>query len=203
MRSITYVQPGERTTCIGCHERRMTAPPSHVAQALRRPPSAIEPGPDGTRPLSYVRLVQPVLDRHCVKCHSTVGGASLPRVPPKGLDLTGAPHDGFTRSYWALCGGLSFWHGGTNPKNAAEALVPRYGGWNPVHRTEPGGAYGARGSRLMEILLQRRGESRLPAADLARLALWIDCNAVFYGVYDPAAQARQLRGEAVDMPEIQ
>jgi len=202
MRSITYAQPGERATCIGCHEHRMTAPPRRMPQALLRAPSAIEPGPDGTRPFSYVRLVQPVLDKHCVKCHS-VGGTSPSRVPPKGLDLTGAPHDGFTRSYWALCGGLSFWHGGTNAKNAAEALVPRYGGWNPVHRTEPGGAYGARGSRLMKVLLKRRGASRLPPEDLARLALWIDLNAVFYGVYDPAAQARQLRGEVVPMPEVQ
>ena len=206
MRSITYVQPGETTACIGCHENRMTAPASRLAQALLRPPSAIQPGPDGTRPFSYVRLVQPVLDQHCVQCHSgggAVGGASLPRVPAKGLDLTGAPHDGFTRSYWSLCGGLSFWHGGTNPKHAAEALVPRYGGWNPVHRTEPGGAYGARGSRLMKALLQCPGASRPPAEGLARLALWMDLNAVFYGAYDPAAQARQLKGEAVEMPDVQ
>jgi hypothetical protein len=167
-----------------------------MAEALIRSPSAIAPGPDGTRPFSFARLVQPILDKHCVKCHSA-------DRPAKGLDLTGAPHDGFTRSYWALCGGLSFWHGGTNPKNAAEALVPRYGGWNPVHRTEPGGAYGARGSRLMKALLKCPGAARPPADDLARLAIWIDLNAVFYGVYDPAAQARQLRGEAVEMPEVQ
>ncbi len=203
MRSITYAQPGERATCIGCHEHRMTAPPSRLAQALLRPPSPIAPGPDGTKPFSYVRLVQPILDKHCVKCHSTVGGASLPRIPPKGLDLTGTPHDRFTRSYWSLCGGLSFWHGGTNAKNAAEALVPRYGGWNPVHRTEPGGAYGACGSRLMKTLLKRQGERKLPPDDLARIALWIDLNAIFYGVYDPAAQARQLHGEAVEMPDVQ
>ncbi|MBM4037951.1 MAG: hypothetical protein FJ290_05505 [Planctomycetes bacterium] len=196
MRSITYAQPGERATCIGCHEHRMTAPPSRLAQALLRTPSAIEPGPDGTRPFSYVCLVQPVLDRHCVRCHSG-------DKPAKGLDFTGTPHDGFTRSYWVLCGGLSFWHGGTNAKNAAEALVPRYGGWNPVHRTEPGGAYGARGSRLMKALLKCPGADRPPADALGRLALWIDLNAVFYGVYDPAAQARQLRGEAVEMPEVQ
>lgn len=196
MRSITYAQPGERTACIGCHEHRMTAPPGRTAQALLRPPSAIAPGPDGTRPFSYVRLVQPVLDKHCVKCHS--GGK-----PAKSLDLTGTPHDGFARSYWSLCDGLSFWHGGTNARNAAEALVPRYGGWNPVHRTEPGGAYGARGSRLMKALLKCPGADRPPADALARLALWIDLNAVFYGVYDPAAQARQLQGEAVEMPEVQ
>ena len=196
MRSVTYLQPGEQAVCIGCHENRMTAPGQAPADALRRPPSAIEPGPDGSKPFSFVRLVQPVLDKHCIKCHSG-------EKPAKGLDLTGAPHDGFTRSYWSLCGGVSFWHGGTNAKNAAEALVPRYGGWNPVHVTAPGGAYGARGSRLMKILLSRRRDARLSADEIRRLALWIDCNAIFYGVYDPAEQARQLRGEAVAMPAIQ
>jgi len=196
MRSLTYLQPGEQATCIGCHEHRMSAPPGRVAQALLRPPSAIEPGPDGTMPFSFMRLVQPVLDRHCVRCHSG-------EKPAKGLDFTATPHDGFTRSYWSLCGGLSFWHGGTNPRNAAEALVPRYGGWNPVHLTAPGGAYGARGSRLMKTLLERQGAARPPAEDLARLALWIDCNAIFYGVYAPADQARQLRGEALPMPAVQ
>jgi hypothetical protein len=196
MRSITYAQPGEQATCIGCHERRTSAPPNALAQALLRPPSDLQPGPDGSKPFSFVRLVQPVLDKHCVKCHSG-------DKPAKGLDLTGAPHDGFTRSYWSLCGGVTFWQGGTNAKNAAEALVPRYGGWNPVHLSAPGGAYGARGSRLMKTLLERQGDSRPPPEDLARLALWIDCNALFYGTYDPAAQARQLRGEAIPMPEVQ
>jgi len=27
MRSVTYLQPGETTGCVGCHESRTTAPP--------------------------------------------------------------------------------------------------------------------------------------------------------------------------------
>ena len=133
MRSITYLQPGETVTCIGCHERRADAPVSRTIQALQRPASQIEPGPDGTMPFSYVRLVQPILDQHCVRCH---GGEKL----EKGLDLTGTAQDGFTRSYWALCGKSAYGGGSQEP---VESFVPRYGGWNSVHQSTPGGAYGA------------------------------------------------------------
>ena len=34
-----------------------------------RAPSRIVPGPEGSRPFSFPLLVQPVLDRHCVRCH--------------------------------------------------------------------------------------------------------------------------------------
>jgi len=36
-----------------------------------------------------------------------------------------------------------------------------------------------------------------------RLALWIDLNAIFYGVYLPNDQERVRRGALVQMPEIQ
>jgi hypothetical protein len=193
MRSITYLQPGETTTCIGCHERRTDAPVSKTVLALRRPPSPIEPGPDGTRPFSYVRLVQPVLDKHCVRCHGS-------EKVEKGVDLTGAPHEGFTRSYWALCGKSAY---GAGANSAAESYVPRYGGWNSLHITVPGGTYGARGSRLMQLLRKRHGEVDLGREELGRIALWIDCNSVFYGAYDPAEQARQLRGEIISLPDVQ
>ena len=84
MRTITYVQPGEKVSCVGCHENRRTTPlpMDRELAALRRAPSAIDPGPLGGRPFSYVEVVQPVLDRHCVKCH---GGEK----PDGGIDLTG------------------------------------------------------------------------------------------------------------------
>jgi hypothetical protein len=70
MRSVAYLQPGETAGCIGCHEHRHTAPPTRPLRALARAPSIIEPAPEGSRPLSYPRLVQPVLDQHCVRCHN-------------------------------------------------------------------------------------------------------------------------------------
>jgi hypothetical protein len=194
MRSATYLQPGETASCVGCHEPRTTAPEARAPTA-QRAPSAITPGPDGCAPFSYVRLVQPVLDRYCIACHGTEN-------PAGAVDLTGTIEGTWTRSYLALTGGRTFWQGDTNAQNAGAALVPRFGGWNSVHLTPAGGAYGARGSRFLRLLQGHEGV-KLDRDSLERLAIWIDSNALFYGTYDPAEQARQLRGEAIDPPELQ
>jgi len=193
MRSITSVQPGERTSCIGCHEHRMSAPPPMRAPlAMQHPPTPIAPGELGGRPFSFMDVVQPVLERHCVRCH---GGEKT----EQGVDLTAKAQDGFTRSYWALCG--------TALGKAADAvkdpLVPRYVMRNQIQMTVPGGALGARGSRLMKLLRDGHAEVRLSDGDLRRLAAWIDCNAVFYGSFDPDQQLRELSGEPTAMPRLQ
>lgn len=73
MRSLTYLQPGQTLSCVGCHEHRNSSPHTpHLPLAARRGPSAITPGPAGSLPLRYDALVQPVLDQHCVQCHSPV-----------------------------------------------------------------------------------------------------------------------------------
>jgi hypothetical protein len=71
MRSATQFQPGEQAMCAGCHEpRHDTVPmPESLPLAMRRAPSTLTPDVDGTNPFSYPRLVQPVLDKHCVACH--------------------------------------------------------------------------------------------------------------------------------------
>ena len=198
MRTITYVHPGERISCVGCHENRRTAPdrPRADALAMRRGPSAIDPGELGGRPFSYVEVVQPIWDAHCVACHR-------PEKLEGGIDLTGRPEGAFSKSYVALMGDVDFWAGGTNPENAAKALVPRFGGRNQVQVTPPGGLYGALGSRLVKLLREGHEDVRLTPGELARVAAWIDLNAIFYGVYLPEAQAAQLRGERVPMPEVQ
>ena len=81
MRSATYVHPGETLTCQGCHEPRHVAPksPPQTPIAMRRAPSRIQPEVEGSKPFSYPRLVQPVLDRQCVKCNAE---------KPKAFDLS-------------------------------------------------------------------------------------------------------------------
>jgi hypothetical protein len=84
MRSTTHVQPGQTLSCIGCHEPRNEAPPTKPALAVGRPASKITVGPEGSWPLRFDRLVQPVLDRCCVQCHSPEGQDAEAR----GFDLT-------------------------------------------------------------------------------------------------------------------
>jgi hypothetical protein len=195
MRSTTYVQPGEKTSCIGCHEHPMSAPPPPpgVPLAMRGPPSRLDPGELGGRPFSFVEVVQPVLNQHCVKCHSGPDAK-------KGIVLTGEPTNGFTRSYLSLTADPP----SKQPKQPTAApLVPRFAQRNQIQITPAGGEHGAIGSRLMKMLRAGHEEAKLSDSDLRRLAAWIDCNAVFHGSYDPAEQARQLAGDRLAMPEIQ
>jgi hypothetical protein len=165
-----------------------------VPLAMRRPASAIEPGEWGGRPFSFVEAVQPVLDRHCVKCHSGPEAKN-------GVVLTGEPTNGFTRSYVSLCSDPP---PGKTPQQApGEPRVKRFVMRNQIQKTPPGGAYGALGSRLMIMLRAGHNDVKLDDSELRRLAAWIDCNAVFYGTFDPAEQAKQLAGERIPMPEIQ
>ena len=81
MRSATYTAPGETLMCNGCHEQRVgvaRAPSRETPLAMRRAPSAIEPGMEGTRPFNYPRLVQPVLDAKCVVCHGEKRKEKMP-----------------------------------------------------------------------------------------------------------------------------
>ncbi len=191
MRSITYLQPGETASCTGCHEHRLSAPAVKAApaMAMRRAPSVIEPGPEGSNPLSYPLLVQPVLDRHCVRCH----GGDKP-AGPKGqpLVLTGEPEDRYTKSYNALVQRVSYsaWGRGTFPDGNSEPL------------SKPG-FFGAMGSPLMEMLLAGHQGVELGPEDLDRLITWIDANALFYGTFNFEDQVKQQRGERIPGPDLQ
>jgi hypothetical protein len=71
MQSAAYLHPGERLSCVGCHEHRQGAPVTPQTQplALRKPPARLRPEPEGSFPLQFSRLVQPVIDAKCLDCH--------------------------------------------------------------------------------------------------------------------------------------
>jgi hypothetical protein len=185
MRTITYLQPGERRGCVGCHEPRGTTNLDGRSIALSRPPSRIRPGPDGTRPWSYPRLVQPVLDRRCVSCHdgSTGDGKNL-------LDLTGKEAGQFTQSYESLRPFVRWYEWG------GKTISPII--------TRPG-RIGADKSALTRILGDETHAeaAKLTDAERRRITLWLDGNAPFYGVYTDAERIAQKRGEAVPPPAVQ
>ena len=69
MRSWYTAMPGEIGSCVGCHENQNASPPSQSTLAMQRKPSAIAPWYGPPRGFSFVREVQPVLDKYCVGCH--------------------------------------------------------------------------------------------------------------------------------------
>ncbi len=185
MRSETYLQPGERRGCIGCHE-----PPGRVAAsrpllALRRPPSRLSPGPEGSRPMSFPLLVQPVLDRHCVRCHKGQAGPGQSK-----LVLTGDQAEDFSRSYQGLKPFLRWYEWG-------DASISQIA-------THPG-CSGADASPLTRVLedATHRPALQWTDAERRRVYLWLDANVPFYGAYAREEQLAQREGESVPVPAKQ
>jgi predicted esterase len=178
MRSLVYLQPGETETCIGCHEHRMKKePPRAQAMATRRAPSMIAPGPEGSKPFSYPRLVQPILDKHCVTCHDG--------KEPKRPILTGEAEGWASKSFNALIKHVSYstW-GQPGPRDALS---------EPLR-------FGALASPLAKMLEKGHGKVTLKPEEWARLYTWMDANGEFYGTFDAAEQKKQLAGEVIAGP---
>ena len=168
MRSLTYVQPQQTLSCIGCHESREAAPSTtRFPVAFSRGPSRLTLGPCGSWPLRFDRLVQPVLDRSCVSCHKP-GSSDLQAAR---LDLTG-PH-----SYENL---LDF--GGKDLYNLVHERDRSIVGETP-----------ARKSKLYALLTAEKGHAgvRLVGEDLQRIVTWMDVYGPRQGHYD-AVQEKAL-----------
>jgi len=190
MRSITYLQPGEVVSCVGCHEPRDRAPEAASARmplALRREPSRIQPGPEGSKPFSYPLLVQPVLDKHCLRCHN-------PEKKDGGIVLSGQPEGRYTVSYNVLAPRVPYSAWGGKPGDFRQV--------NSEPMTRPD-FFGARASALVQLLRRGHYEVKLSAEEWDRLITWMDTNALFYGTFDPAGQARQQQGQRIPGPALE
>ena len=177
MRSATYLHKGE-TTDLPRVSRAATSRAAtyatSVPMALQRSPSPLKPDVDGSNPFSYPRLVQPVLDRHCVACHDEHSD----EAPDLGRQIVAMPR-GRGKVYASYA-----------------SLAPEFGFWKygESHRTTPG-KFGARASKLLPLLDEGHYGVKLPAEDLHRITLWLDCVSLFYGVYEKEGGEAQLRGE--------
>ncbi len=177
MRSVTSVQPGELLSCVGCHEPRHSTPANRRPLAAAREPSRIRTGPAGSWPLRFDRLVQPVLDRHCVSCHK-------PGRPGAGKDLT--PE----RAYETLVS-----HG--KPSLRDHVLE----GYREGRSHAGEGA--ARTSPLWALLRAGHQGVRLEEDDRSRLLTWMDTYAQRLGSYGPdqERELEQLRKALRDLLE--
>jgi len=181
MRSATWVQPGETLLCQGCHEpkHRAIVQPKKIALALSRPPSIPKPDVDGTNPFSYPRLVQPVLDKNCVSCHQREHNGKKPIPLDRTIVTAHLPRPTTVfRSYDSLIRNYAFWS------------------YGDPYRTIPG-KFGARASKLYELLKNGHHDVELTEEEMHRITVWLDSLSNFYGVYEKEGGEAQLRGEVV------
>ncbi len=185
MRSWYTAMPGEYVACAGCHEPPPQAAPSLAALAARRAPCEVAPWRGPARGFDFAREVQPVLDRHCVRCHDgTVKGwpdlRSEEHFPDyKGLPGSKLDTDRMHPAQRAATGGLLRY------TPAYEALVPRVrrvGIEDGVSLLTPG-EYHADTSPLIQLLRRGHHGVRLDAEAWDRLVTWIDLNAPCHGTW--------------------
>jgi len=171
MRSGVYAAPKENMSCIGCHEKRSSAPPAQrTTIAMKRKPSVIKPEVEGSNPFSYVRLVQPVLDKNCVSCHKE--GGKEPNLSGQIDDQQWLPSYRNLKPYAFFYVRDDFAESKTYP-----------------------GKFGALASKLYQQLEKGHQNVKLTPEEMHRLALWLDCNSDFYGTYENIEAQR--RGEIV------
>jgi hypothetical protein len=168
MRTFVNLMPGEQRSCIGCHEPRPHTPALGRAapMAITAPPQALrpQPGDTGPRMVHYPTDVQPVLDKHCVRCHSGAG--------PKGdLDLTGELTTLFCRSYENLINRKLVDNIDVDPRSAR---IP----------AEPPLSVGSHKSKMIARIRSGACPVQLSQPEFIRLVTWIDANAPYYGVYE-------------------
>ncbi len=159
MRTVTYVQPRQTVGCVGCHESRATPVANRRPMALNRPPSRITPGPDGSWPYRFDRLVQPVLDRHCVSCHAPGKHASHVNLAPAA-------------AYETL---VSYGH-----PSLREHVQNRYREGRSI-----AGQGAAATSALLQLLRKGHQGVRLDAQDMERFVTWMDTYAQRLGSFSP------------------
>jgi hypothetical protein len=176
MRSHVTFQPGETRGCLGCHETRATTPAGHwqMTESLRQDPVTPEPPPWGAEKLlGYEWLVQPILDRHCVRCH---GG----KEPDGGLDFTDTrAADGYFQSFRSMFGILP---GSAKPGRVLVSCSNRFSGSSVSQPKQ----FGSHRSLLIRVLLDdplHKQEVKLNRQEWLALVTWVDANAPYHDTF--------------------
>jgi len=166
MRTFVQAVPGVTRSCVGCHENKKSAPlqPGSLPLAALQSPSRPEPESWGSGYVDYPSMVQPVWDKHCVRCH---GG---PEGMAKGLDLSGGWTWAFSISYETLIKHrlVGYLNCNNGSVHTARLIRPR--------------TIGSGGAPLAEILVKKHPE--LSRADRDLVLAWMDTNCNYHGSWD-------------------
>ena len=161
MHSFLTLQPGERSSCVGCHEQRTVTPrPIDLdLQALQHPPTRAKRIAGVPTVFDFPRDIQPILDKHCVTCHS-------PERRDGKVDLTGDRTVGYSMAYWTMQTRGLISDGRNRPQSNYEPYV-----------------VGSASSRLMTFLDGSHYEAKLSDHERTMVRLWIETSACYPGTY--------------------
>lgn len=175
MRSWLTVMPGEVLACVGCHEDINHAVPTKRNIASTKPAQTLNGWYGPNRGFSFLREIQPVLDRKCVGCHDGKD-KKLPdfsRQPKsKWIKISSAGFSYFAPSYMNLHPYVRR----NGPEGDYTLLMP-----NEFHVST---------SRLTQMLKKGHHNVQLTAEEMKRFNMWIDLNVPFHGTWTETGNVR-------------
>jgi len=186
MRSWMTAMPGETLSCVGCHDRQNSTPSGTKGLALVKPPAEITPWYGPERGFSFVREVQPVLDRLCVGCHdgkpdparaAMPDFRAAPPIHPQAGDPTYNNGTQFTPAYLAL-----------------RCYVRGHTIESDMHLLTPC-EFSADTTELMQLLRAGHHGVKLDAEAWDRLTTWIDLNTPAHGTWTEIVGADKVNAQ--------
>ena len=172
MRSWSTLMPGETFSCFGCHENKVSAPPtSGVTEAMGNPPEELKK-PLGIEDkwFDFKKMVAPILDKNCASCHKSghTSGFDMRNTDASGPSRT------WTTSYNSLTKGLS-----TKSSNKAINICYIFQQSEP----EPYGSFGSLKSGMIKNIEEGHKNVNLTDDEKKIIACWIDLAAPHGGDY--------------------
>jgi len=200
MRSWLVGMPGEKLSCIGCHESQNMASPIKTSKAMQRKPEPLTPWYGPARGFSFTSEVMPVIDRYCAGCHD--GKPGLDRFEKMGVKV----QDRICGT--GPCTGKKFSEVGIpsfeNPGKAFANLHPY------VRRNGPEGDYHlltplefhADTSELIQMLKKGHHNVRLDDESWDRLYTWMDLNAPFKGSWTESGADQSILKRRMELRKL-
>ena len=180
MRSWSTLQPGERYACIGCHENKnetTLSTSAGAAIAARKGPRKPTPFYGAARGFSFPKEIQPILDKHCIRCHD---GQKKTDDNRKSFSLLSKGNvDRRAKRIWSNSYLALTKRGKQTP--LANWISPQSGPamLKPYHA-------GAAKSKLITILEKGHEKVKLSREELDKFACWLDLLVPYCGDYREA-----------------
>ncbi len=210
MRSWSTLQPGETFSCIGCHEdKNESVPMANKSQAMAKGVQSLQSFYGISGGFSFRKHVQPILTENCISCHTNRHSKMLNGGENSIVDLVGGGIDDKGKAFSLLDKPVNSYAAGRQWNDAYLNLLQatyepnthehhrtfkgsfksesvNWPGMQSVPTLLPPYYRGAATSKLMRMLKEGHGKTKLSKKELDIISCWIDLQVPYCGDYKEA-----------------
>jgi formylglycine-generating enzyme required for sulfatase activity len=201
MRSWLVGMPGERLSCVGCHESQNMTPPTYATKAMRRQPDEIKDFYGPARGFSFEREILPIIHKYCAGCHD--GTKDLSKLKEMGVKVADRIH-GTGPDTGKRFSKVGIPHFNSNAQHVFDRIHPY------VRRNGPEGDYHlltplefhTDTSELLQMLEKGHHNVKLDRQSYDKLVAWIDLNAPLRGTWTEAGANPQILERRMELRKL-